>query len=191
MGYILSYCEKILPFALIFSLLYIGIRGLTIRKNTSLAREGALFLFHLFLIAILSQTLTRDGSIYSLGFSAPELSRDTVNIIPFKVFSRLSKMSGEDFRYFLTVNVIGNILLFVPLGFFHRLTVRSRLWQSALFGLILSCAIELIQTCLPSRATDIDDVILNFLGVTIGAAIASILLRHEKLKLDRFQKTQP
>jgi hypothetical protein len=29
------------------------------------------------------------------------------------------------------------------------------------------------------------------LGVTIGAAIASLLLRHEKLKPDRFQKTQP
>ncbi len=190
MSYILSYCEKILPFALIFSLIYIGVRGLTVRKDTTLAREGSLFLFYLFLVAILSQTLTLDGSIYSISFSAPELSRETVNIIPFKVFSRLSKMSGEDFRYFLTVNILGNILLFLPLGFLHRLTMCRRLWQSALFGLILSGSIEIIQICIPPRATDIDDIILNFFGVALGAALASLLLRYPKLHVDKFQKAR-
>jgi glycopeptide antibiotics resistance protein len=188
-SYILSYLGKIAPFAAIFSLIYLGVRGLTLKKSTSLSHEIGLFLYHLFLIAILSQTITSTGSIYIWELSMPSFSAQTLNIIPFKIFSRLAALEGERFTSYLIINLLGNILLFIPLGFFHRLSVRKKLWQSCVFGLCLTVGIEVFQLFLP-RATDIDDIILNFLGVAIGAAAASWLLRYPKLRLDRFEKTQ-
>ena len=73
-------------------------------------------------------------------------------------------------------NIVGNILLFVPLGFI--LTLRFRQIKSmlsvGLIGLFLSLLIEVIQLNLPTRAFDIDDMILNTLGTILGFLICKI-----------------
>jgi glycopeptide antibiotics resistance protein len=44
-------------------------------------------------------------------------------------------------------------------------------------GLLLSLFIEIAQLAIPSRVTDVDDVILNTLGTAAGALLAWVLLR--------------
>ena len=73
-------------------------------------------------------------------------------------------------------NVIGNIALFVPLGWLLALIVRRRrLLVAAIAGFGLSAAIEVVQSLI-GRVADIDDVILNGSGAVIGAGVA-ILIR--------------
>lgn len=75
---------------------------------------------------------------------------------------------------FLLIDVVGNIIVFMPLGFglvgaFQPANLRQTLWLAALAGFSLSLLIELIQLTIPSRTTDVDDLIFNTLGAILGA----------------------
>jgi glycopeptide antibiotics resistance protein len=72
------------------------------------------------------------------------------------------------------VNLVSNLLLFMPLGFFYALRFnrhRPVLW-AVLAGVMVSAAIELFQILLPGRTVDVDDVIFNGVGTLIGAALS-------------------
>lgn len=87
------------------------------------------------------------------------------------------------------VNVLGNIVMFVPLGWLTAVVVLyapssevlAGLRRGTLAGLMLSLAIEVSQYFL-GRAADVDDVLLNtagaLLGASIGAALSVARRRH-------------
>jgi glycopeptide antibiotics resistance protein len=82
--------------------------------------------------------------------------------------------------WFLLINLLGNIVVFVPLGFglagaLNRNRLSVAVGGAVLGGFALSLMIELLQLTLPSRATDIDDLIFNTLGAAIGAAGYALL----------------
>ena len=83
------------------------------------------------------------------------------------------------------VNLIGNISMFIPVGFllpfcFSKLNSVKNV---VFVGFKISLFIELSQLILYERSTDIDDLILNTLGVFIGALIYfSIFKRKENTK---------
>ncbi len=65
-------------------------------------------------------------------------------------------------------NIIGNIVMFVPFGLFAALLWRRFTWRRALaLGAGITCFIECWQL-LVGRTSDIDDIILNTLGVVCG-----------------------
>lgn len=80
------------------------------------------------------------------------------------------------------VNVLGNVVLFVPLGWLtavHALHEPSTdaargLRRGVLAGLALSVAVEVAQYMM-GRAADVDDVLLNTAGALAGATIAVVL----------------
>jgi len=86
------------------------------------------------------------------------------NFIPFKEIFRYSITSKLFYR-----NVIGNIILFVPFGYFTSYYCKlNKKWYLGLFiSLITSLTIEIIQMGI-GRSFDIDDIILNVLGGFIG-----------------------
>ena len=70
--------------------------------------------------------------------------------------------------YWLLFMLLGNIIMFVPVGFFPALLWRrARWWKSLLAGFCSSCTIEFTQFFI-GRSTDIDDVILNTAGALAG-----------------------
>jgi len=71
-------------------------------------------------------------------------------------------------------NVLGNVILFVPVGWLLALLARRSLVTPLLVGCGLSVAIELVQAVV-FRSPDIDDVILNTVGTLLGALVASAL----------------
>lgn len=80
-------------------------------------------------------------------------------------------------------NVVGNLAMFVPLGWLLALVVRRRpLVVAAAVGFGLSLTIEVVQALI-GRVADIDDVILNGSGAVLGAGIA-LLIRST---MDRFR----
>ncbi|TQL48617.1 glycopeptide antibiotics resistance protein [Homoserinimonas aerilata] len=79
---------------------------------------------------------------------------------------------------FLTIEFLGNILMFVPLGIFVALLVSRRHWWVLLFlGTIFSGVIELGQLLfLPDRFPEVRDLISNSTGFLLGAT-ASVTFR--------------
>ncbi len=75
---------------------------------------------------------------------------------------------------FLTIEFIGNILMFVPLGLFVAMLISHRHWWVLLFaGTLMSGVIELSQLLfLPSRYPEVRDLVSNSTGFLIGALVA-------------------
>lgn len=90
----------------------------------------------------------------------------SVNYIPFSEITRYD-IHSKLFMY----NIIGNILIFVPLGYIIASYVRpKRCWVNIIIGIIISLTIEFVQLKI-GRTFDIDDVILNVLGSFVGYLI--------------------
>lgn len=87
----------------------------------------------------------------------------TANLIPFKEMFRFEFGSKMFIR-----NVLGNILLFLPYGFYLSYFMKlKRLKYVAAFSLFVSIAVEIIQYRI-GRVFDIDDIILNIAGGILG-----------------------
>jgi glycopeptide antibiotics resistance protein len=113
----------------------------------------------------------------------PDLSVNGINLIPFREHSRALTClfdagcthRAESLR-FVGVNIIGNVAVFVPLGLalaglWPGSPARRALGRAILGGGSLSMSIELLQLLIPSRATDIDDVIFNSTGALLGGLL--------------------
>jgi VanZ family protein len=84
----------------------------------------------------------------------------------------------------IIVPIIGNILLFVPWGFLMFITLYSTdrptlqtYLLTILLGFTFTLTIEAWQYFLPSRVTDINDVIWNTAGTVLGAVLGHMRLR--------------
>ncbi len=92
-----------------------------------------------------------------------------INLKLFRVFKDVQIIAFKNGYWpYLWINFIGNLLLFIPLGFLLPLLFKSCSFLKVfLYSFLFSCMIEIIQLMLP-RGTDIDDVWLNSLGGIIG-----------------------
>lgn len=72
------------------------------------------------------------------------------------------------------LEVIANVLVFVPVGILAFLFIPRRFWALALVaGPLLSLAIETVQwRVLPERAATFADVVANSAGATFGVGLA-------------------
>jgi glycopeptide antibiotics resistance protein len=109
-----------------------------------------------------------------------------VNLVPFRTISESLRMG---IAWPVARVMAGNLLAFMPLGlllpvFAHRPSASLVL----LAGLAVSGAIEVTQGVLttamgiPYRIADVDDILLNVVGVAFGLACFRLgrrLLRHE------------
>lgn len=112
-----------------------------------------------------------------LNFKFPPFNLERVNIIPFySIKNYLNHSYTGSFLY-----IFGNLILLFPFGVFvkiiwNKISIRNAL----LTGLIISFSIEFIQYFI-GRSSDIDDLILNYLGFILGflitKGIAALLKR--------------
>lgn len=104
-------------------------------------------------ILLLFELLTNSEGSITHGF----------NIVPFSEITRYTFGS----RLFL-LNVVGNILIFLPFGFFVATYVKPKnILPVTLLSLIVSSSVEIIQLNI-GRSFDIDDIILNVFGSILG-----------------------
>jgi glycopeptide antibiotics resistance protein len=97
------------------------------------------------------------------------------NIIPFKEMFRYSIGSRLFFK-----NVVGNLLMFIPFGFFTAYIIRdTKLIWVLIITLIISLTIEITQFYI-GRVFDIDDIILNVLGGGIGYYLFSFVYHFKR-----------
>ena len=136
------------------------------------------YIFLLIKILILSRV-----SILELFSSQRTLFR-SINLIPFHSIIEYIAGSTDNLRKFAFGNVVGNIVIFTPLGIYLILLKKDkRVFKSILFIFTVSLFVEIIQGLLGIGVSDIDDIILNCLGGWIGILgykFLLFILRDEK-----------
>ncbi|MDM8521161.1 VanZ family protein [Anaerolineales bacterium HSG6] len=121
--------------------------------------------------------------LYMTLYSWRHSLRNDVNLIPLAhkglaihcLATDTCHNSHRTARY-LVVDLVGNVVAFIPLGLGLAGLIHREQWQTTLTiviisGFILSFTIETLQLMIPSRASDVDDLIFNTLGATIGVSI--------------------
>lgn len=104
------------------------------------------------------------------------------NLTPFKEIFRYELMSSAFIK-----QVLGNIVLFVPLGYFVSYYCKIKgIVGITIVSLLSSVTIEIVQYFI-GRSVDIDDVILNVIGGIIGFLLYK-LLKSINEKLPNFMK---
>lgn len=69
-------------------------------------------------------------------------------------------------------NLAGNILIFVPYGFFISVASRERgFFKTLFFSMGLSLCVEIIQLFTRVGSFDVDDILLNTIGGVLGYII--------------------
>ena len=101
------------------------------------------------------------------------------NLYPFKtIFSYIIEYNSNNTTPFI-INIIGNIVVFIPFGFLFPITFHKQLnrLDKLLFasstGILI---IEILQLLFKLGVFDIDDIILNTIGVVIGFVILKTIV---------------
>jgi glycopeptide antibiotics resistance protein len=147
-------------------------------------RELLLVFFVLYLIGLASQTLTIPPSLFSdpQAIIVRAMQRwetgHGISLTPgYTIRSMLEKGSyGQK-----VINLAGNVLIFVPLGFLPPLLWKRwrHLWAAVPLSAGVSCLIEFLQLFL-GRSVDVDDLILNTLGGLMGYLLFCLLPKKRK-----------
>ena len=108
---------------------------------------------------------------------------ETSNIIPFAtIIGYVSGMVSNDINTgIVIINLVTNLLLFAPMGFFIPMLFQDKIKNTKQFLIIiiiLTFLVEIIQFITYRGSTDIDDIILN----TIGASIVYMLMKTRFIK---------
>lgn len=200
---ILDYAKQMLPLGVAALAVFLLLRPIRIRRlqqqnlTSSAQREAALALFVIFCAGLAALTLFPANlwayvydflfrhSVWKMIWS----DRSFLNFYPTweetlsgltylpQVLTPFEEILRALHRrsYWLLFMLFGNIVMFMPIGFFPALLWRKwRWWKALLTGFCTSSAIEFVQFFI-GRSTDIDDVILNTTGALAGFWIFCLL----------------
>lgn len=161
------------PMMIIFTVVIVAIRIAYLIVN----KKQFVFYRELFLFAFIIYSLSL---FYVVTFE--DQNYGTNNFIPFKEITRYELFSS----YFIH-NIVGNILMFIPFGYFVSTILKSKKpWAVIIVSIITSLTIEITQFLI-GRTFDIDDIILNLGGCIIGY-LAFLVVHLIEQRFTIFQK---
>ena len=167
--------SDIWPMILLFIIIIFAMRIVDVilnKKKLVLYKDLSFLIFILYMFLLFELVTSTDFESYSNNF------------IPFKEIMRYSYTSSLFYK-----NVLGNVLLFVPFGYFVNYILNNRkVIIATLITLITSLSIEIIQMNI-GRSFDIDDIILNLTGGIVGYFIYKIIY-NIKEKLPTFLRKE-
>ena len=166
-----------LTFELLFTAVWLLVRMVVwIRQKRIIwKREALLLLMYINLAVIIRFTFFPrelvDGHIQPLVFDAKAAFPFRINFVPF--VNLLPYDSVRDMIW----NIVGNTAMFIPTGIILPIVYKrlDHFGKVIAAGAFISLCIEIMQLPFASRATDIDDLILNTLGVAIGYGIYQLV----------------
>ena len=142
------------PMIIIFTVIIVAIRIAYLIVH----KQKFIFYKEFFMLAFLLYSLLL---FYVVTFQ--DVNYGTNNFVPFHEIFRYEFGSS----YFIH-NILGNILLFIPFGYFvSRIMTTRKPWATLIISLITAVTIECTQLMI-GRTFDVDDIILNVLGCMLG-----------------------
>ena len=176
-GSVLGYFFQAVPITCVVGIIYVIIRVVIIKRNNLTVewlKEIMRLLFSCYLTGLISLVVLPanfwldffDGVF--LGWwdeMLPIFSFGGFNLVP----SLIKALSGElTIGSWVKTMLIGNIVMFLPLGFFLPF-VTERVNRKNIFVVAIAVPfiVELLQMVF-GRSFDIDDLICNFIGIVAG-----------------------
>ncbi|MDX8365741.1 VanZ family protein [Cytobacillus sp. IB215665] len=107
------------------------------------------------------------------GFSRSSYEEASYNLIPFKTIANYVNSIGYYNTSVIMINLIGNVIVFIPFGLFLSLLIPN-LRKSSLLILVfiwLIGSLELLQYVFSLGSLDIDDILLNTVGAWLGLKV--------------------
>lgn len=156
------------------------------KKSKSTERQPFLrFLFVLYCAAMLWLLFGRSRG-WVAGLSYREQIKGSINLIPFYTIRNylyvIIHRSNDSVLVHCIINLVGNVVLFIPAGYLlPKLFPKQRNY----FRFFLTCTgsmllVELLQLFTLLGSFDVDDLILNLFGMTIGFLIYTIFTPRKK-----------
>ena len=166
---------------LIFTLIWIIVRIVVwIRqKRIDWKREAVLLLMYINLAVIIRFVFFPKALVNS---HVQPLVYDPAAVFPFRMnLIPLVHLLDYNNARDIVWNIAGNITMFIPSGIVLPVVYKklNSFGKVVAAGAFISLCIEILQLPFASRASDIDDLILNTLGVAVGYGIYA-LIRHLK-----------
>lgn len=153
-----------------------GVKKVKLKYNK--LREVFLGLFVVFMMALM--VFVWQGEYHSpevmLRIAESRLKTgEGMNLEPFHTIRNYYHVFGVKGDLF-GINIIGNVLMFVPWGFGLLLLWKKNrsFWRLFLFSALLPTLIECSQLFI-WRQVDVDDILLNFLGGMLGGLLFQLL----------------
>lgn len=158
------------PILVICSIIFVSMRIVYLVKSDKkiyIHKELLMYLFGIYIMCLFTVVTYQDVESYGNNFT------------PFKEMFRYTLGSNLFIK-----NVIGNMVMFMPYGFFTGYFLKiNKVSVVLLLSMLVSTSIEIIQGYI-GRVFDIDDIILNVIGSIIGFLIYKLF---NKIK-DRLPK---
>ena len=106
----------------------------------------------------------------SFGRIAPKSRGYSYNLVPFKEISRFWIYREKLGIRAMMLNIVGNIVAFMPCGFFLPIVSRrSKKWyNTVIISFMFSLFVETIQLIFRVGSFDVDDLLLNTAGGILG-----------------------
>ncbi|MBQ7740745.1 MAG: VanZ family protein [Eubacterium sp.] len=175
----LIYMLIAIPFVIIFRF-----KHYKNKETLDIKREAAIMLFFMFVFMIFCQTAIpasfKYGDFRLIVFHKADFSN-------YKYFPRLMtgwlmwKLEMKDYEA-ITINILGNVLIFIPVGFLAPIIWKNLKMKSVLIGFLLSCFVEFIQL-FTERQSDYNDIIMNTAGAFAGYLLFLLIkLIHKKTR---------
>ena len=150
------------------------------QRRINWKRETVLLLMYINLAVIIRFTffpMSRiDGRVQPLIYDAATAFPFRINLIPFV------NLFDYDSKRDLLLNVIGNTAMFIPSGIVLPIIYKklNTFWKVVAAGAMMSLCIEIIQLPFSVRTSDVDDLMLNVLGVIVGYGIYAAVKRLKR-----------
>ena len=118
-----------------------------------------LYIIFVFYFLLISEIYGRTG----------EMQEYHYNLILFKEIKRFWNYRNQLGIFATATNLLGNVLIFLPFGFFMAMASKYRSFLSTLiYSFALSLTIELSQLFMKVGCFDVDDLLLNTIGGILG-----------------------
>ena len=159
-----------------------GIMAILLRKERLMGSKYRKYiLFLLYCAVMLWLLLARTPN--EAGVSFPLYLQTHFNPVPFQTIRRFSRLLRPPVRPYLVRialrNLLGNVVLFIPLGYFLPEICNSlrKFWLTFLSVAVIITTIELTQLLCMVGTCDIDDLLLNLLGASLGYGLYRLTRR--------------
>lgn len=120
------------------------------------------------------------------GLSFPAYLQTHLNLVPLRTIRRFARLLIPPVRPYLVRialhNLLGNVALFIPLGWFlPALFPALRSFPMTVLSVLVSVScVEVLQVVFTVGICDVDDLLLNLLGASIGYGLYRLYLWFKK-----------
>ncbi len=135
-------------------------------RNRKLSKNQIDIVFTFYLIFILGFLFLKGNMYTQSGFR--------ININPLNIVNDIKTSSNA------ILLLIGNTILYIPFGIYFKYRILQNRKKFTIFFIAIPLLIEVVQLLTGVGVFDINDIILNSIGITVGITIYRVMLQERE-----------